>query len=401
MGALAEQYGSPDAASGFTPVAREVTQQQLAAHTSQTVKRINQERTQNAVAEMTETMREAYKNGAGFLSAEEAHAVVSGQIDEWIGTGGTQEEAEALFTQALTGLAFTVGDEDVVDIAKTPLPGSDTAIFDRPGMAQELEFVRYRASQAAMNSGNAALRRRDQAIKERGTAALDIAYQEFGTSLNTDDISVDQFVNTLSAQGFTPQEIEYAIREKGRSSFETTGNAGNITSARVERLLNIEAMASTEGWTPEVEREVIAATVRGDLTPTQARAMQAKATKLKEESDDNVGFDITKASGLNRLANAGAALIRDQVKAELGQDIRYNPDLGEWEEELKSIINSTLYSTEGSETERIAAAKAAAQAWSNNQVRAEILKTMERQRQREERKAGRGSGGNNRRREGR
>lgn len=121
IGHMVEDYaGDTDSIKGFAAAEGQATQQALATNQAYNTQRIFDERKQNLSALAADALQKAVIVGGGHISGSDAAAALAPAKAQWIATGGTLDDWNAMVTAAVTTASYSIRSPGLIDLLKAP-----------------------------------------------------------------------------------------------------------------------------------------------------------------------------------------------------------------------------------------------------------------------------------------
>ncbi len=306
VGNISGSFTDFDQQEGFQPVNAEITNQVLNANIAEAAARINKSRVDNMGALIAERVGAINAANGGNASPQ---SVIEGTAElraDWISTGGSIEEFDELYKQAVTTTAYASSDPDLLDLLRTPLEEGATPIYNRPGVANQVENDRYyigNARRRALTQGE----EDDYAVLQmRAREAKDYITTNYGRRFILGNVGVEQVYSDLEKQGFTPPEIAQALG--GLQDIIATSNSwtravGGAGSKGDVSNFDLFLEASQGGSSEDLIEQTRQGVANGTISDSEARTIineaQAADRRLGKQNAPNGAAVIDSQSDLN------------------------------------------------------------------------------------------------------
>jgi hypothetical protein len=300
---LSAQFTNADQIEGFQAVNAEVSSQVINGNTAQEAKRIVDARTANAGALIAQKVGDINRSFGGSAPTAAFSEGVAELREDFINTGGSVEEFDQLFLAGVTTAAFSTQNPDLFNALKAPLEEGATPIFNRPGVADQVDNDVFRIESNHRRKLTEGEELDNIQLRQRGRQAKDTILTSFGKRFLIGEIGPDQVIADLESKGFSAPEIGVALQELQNifaasnawsRAITGTGDGGDAQS--FDLFLDASQNGSSDALTESVRRELAA----GTIAATDARTIINEA----QQADERLG----KAPTLN-----GATVIDSQT----------------------------------------------------------------------------------------
>lgn len=326
--ATSEGFESFDMQRGLEPVVAEVTNQVLNANVSRNVQRIEQSREANAGAVLAQRLAELNQQAAGDLSAADAFAGVEDLREQYIAVGGSEEEWDGLLTQAVTTVGYGQSDSDILDILRTPTGEGQTAIFNRPGVADQIENDRFRIQNQARRQASLAEQQDFEDLRARGREAEALITERMGRNFILGRVGPEQVFETLQAEGFTNSEIRVAMNSlqdtvsSSRSWSRAMTGSGNALD---RQSFDLWLRASEEGLSDDIIEQARRVAEQGNETDARRIIEAGRKVDRNGEQSSKAARALDSQTELNARVNDITLVFEDDIE-QLREGLSNHPD---------------------------------------------------------------------------
>lgn len=281
--------------------------------------------------------------------------------------GGAVEGEANGRPMALSGFP---GQDQPYDAASADIPqnqfGAGPSLYNRPGVAGEIDQEKYYIGQAAENAPVQRVRILQQQRKAQAFEALDGLYAKYGTGLLTGDFDRDTLIQEMNKGGYSAPVIAQVFNElRGQVTDSAALQDARVaarsgTSQRAISVMDLALRAQKEGYSEAYEAEVRNAILDGSISADDGQSMitnalsrsrgqaaeaRAEASAARAEAKaagKKPGSDINSASELKAQADNYAALIVQ--KALQHPSARYDRKFKDerWQKSLSSVISQKM-----------------------------------------------------------
>lgn len=288
---LGQAYSTDEARVGFLAAVAPAQQQLVAANTARNVQRITKERDDNAGLLVARRVTEVNALYGGNATPEQVFEALAGNREEYLATGGSEAEWQAIVVGGVRTAAYNAGDPDLINVLKDPRsnPTGEGALYELPGVAQDLEQDQYRIRQGYIDRlGFAEQTRRAEAVDEGGrirSAALEV----YGAKLLTGDFDADEFVAWAQGQGYSLAGAAEAIRQISSTVADTQSlqvarqRAFGLNPQNALMLLDLNTKAMRDGYSQGLADEVGDLVLQGVLPMDDARSILGSAMSRTQQ----------------------------------------------------------------------------------------------------------------------
>lgn len=197
------------------------------------------------------------------------------------------------------------------------LPGNvlnrGASLYGMPGVADQVESDRYRINEAAAAAPLQRARVEKAKRQARGYEARDLLWQQFGTGLLTGAATREQIITSLSSKNYSGPEIAEALNQVNEVLRDSVGVANAQVAARGQNpgsaldVLNIVSDAQRSGWSPQLEKRVGDAILRGDISGGDGEQIitsaVSKASSMRAEARTEERLDMAEEKANGGVSN--------------------------------------------------------------------------------------------------
>lgn len=302
MGKLAPVDAPASAQQGFLSAAAPLQQQALASNMEYNVSRIITEHTQDTSALLSSNLQAVYKANPKAPQADYDKVLQASRLS-WLAVGGTNEKFNQLALQSYLGAATTAGAPELTAMIPQDLRNIATASGNA---AEEIATASYRIEQAETYKATGELRRQKAAIEAEGMKAETTAWGIYGTKLITGDFSQREIMETLTAQGVSPQAVQFMLKNlasdvtANNSLYTAQVNLYGSNPENAAELLDIEAAAGATGMTAALKARVTEQVRSGHMDLADARRVMGKADTASKHFEAEGRADVREARAAAR-----------------------------------------------------------------------------------------------------
>ena len=282
---LGQAYDGEEASIGFLAAVAPAQQQLVAANTARNVQRITKERDDNAGLLVGRRVSEINALNGGNATPEQVFEALADQREEYLQTGGNEAEWQAILIGGVRTAAYNAGDPDLINILKDPAsnPTGAGALYELPGVAQDLEQDQYRIRQGYIDRlGFAEQARRAEAVDEGGRIRAD-ALEVYGPRLLLGDFDPEEFIAWAQGKGYSLAGASEAIRQVSSMVSDTQSlqvarqRAFGLDPQNAQMLLDLNVVAMRDGYSAELADRVGDLVLQGVLPMDDARSVLGSA----------------------------------------------------------------------------------------------------------------------------
>lgn len=307
LGEIGAKYNTdPDTQEGFTAAAAPAQEQDFSANIAQKVAQIKADRLSVSSNLVAQTIQQVQSANGGKPAPQQVWDALATQKDQFLKTGGSDQEWDKLVANGVTAAALQQSDPSMMDLLKDSKSGTSGAIYNLPGQAQDIETTKYRIIQNQQDKGRQAYYDAVQADYFATRASVNALYQKFGVAAFTGSVPVDDMVSTLTDAGTPPDAVAGALNKvqatvadyQGLSEARFKSFAATVPGQA--ELMDLHMQAKTQGYTPELEARVAEHVLAGDIPSTTADNIV----------DDAISTSRSAGPGGGRLPKAARAALR-------------------------------------------------------------------------------------------
>lgn len=267
------------------------------------------------------------------------------------------------------------GQEQPYDVSSVDVPqnhfGSGPSLYNRPGVAEEIDQQKYYIGQAAENAPVSRVRILQQQRKAQAFEALDGLYAQYGTGLLTGDYDRDTLIRELNAKGYSAPVIAAVFNDLRGQVADSAGvqdarvAARTGTSAAAISVMDLALEGQKNGYSEAYESQVRDAILDGTISASDGQSMiagslsrtrglqsearsEASAARAEARANKKPGQDINSASELKAQAeNYSALIVQKALQHPSARNDRKFKD-ERWQKSLTSIIAQKMKAWLGS-----------------------------------------------------
>lgn len=315
LGEIGSAYDTdPDTQEGFQAAAAPAAQQDLAANTAERVQAIKADRLSvmaNLVAQSVQNVQSA--NG-GKPAPNQVWDSIAGLKQQFLSTGGSPQEWDKLVANGVTAAALQQNNAGLLDLLKDSKSGTTGAIYNLPGQAQDIETTKYRITQATQEKGRQEYYDAMQKDYFDSRNYTKLLYDKFGAAAFTGAVPVDDMIATLKENGAPVAGLMGALNKVQ----STVGDYQGLAEARFKsfastadgqhEIMDLNMVARTQGYTPELEARLSEHVLNQDLPATTANSIIGQAIETSRASTGGRFLPKDAKAALQGYTSTGSAI---------------------------------------------------------------------------------------------
>jgi len=319
LGAIAKNYTGLDQSEGFNSVAQPLAQQAIQQNVQYNVARIRQEHEQDISTLNTTAILSAKAANGGNPSPDQVYAAMEPQHQQWLSTGGTEQEWNNVAVNSVVGAAFNSGDSSLLGVLNDDRHGqgalSHIAGPDGKPVAETLSSASYWIDRESNMAGSSALRSIETAANLEGQKAANLVADHFGYDFLQGKVAKSDILGFLQQQGVSPKGADVAIGILSKSASENQALGRALMGANPD-VLALYNKANREGYSDDLAGQVADKVRTGQLDLTEGEQIISSATSRTNHLDSEQRADARSArSDARAAASDQRRLTLDQAKA--------------------------------------------------------------------------------------